>query len=129
MNKFILILNKFWFDKIDSGKKEIEYRKYNYYWFSRIEKMSMFDIIEFRHGYQKNAKKIYALVTSIEKITYRQLFKEDVVAWSHLTAETNKGSFYKICFKRVDKKRRVHFEKRIQIEPIAKMMKIICKVK
>lgn len=55
-----LVLTYKWFDKIDSGRKLIEYRKASEYWKNRIilNNKLKHNSVEFRRGYVKNAKKM-----------------------------------------------------------------------
>lgn len=71
-----LVLTKKWFDMIASGKKKEEYRDINSYYDARLALLNTlsrviissieehgpdfyfkkFDVVRFRHGYQKNAR-------------------------------------------------------------------------
>lgn len=56
---FVFNLKKEWFDKIKSGEKTHEYRKYNDYWKKRFDKYVWVERTEceFRLGYPKNTEK------------------------------------------------------------------------
>jgi len=58
-----LNLHKEFFDAIKSGEKTEEYRTYNDYWESRIEKFAKDGVflIEFKNGYSATAPKFKAL--------------------------------------------------------------------
>lgn len=53
-----LILKKKWFQMILSGEKREEYREVKPYWEKRLDNGVVYDIIEFRNGYAKNAPTI-----------------------------------------------------------------------
>ena len=56
-----LTLMKKWFDLILEGKKKVEYREIKPYWTKRLldseGNVKKFDVIEFRNGYSKDARK------------------------------------------------------------------------
>ena len=62
MKTLHLTLKKKWFDLILEGKKKIEYREIKPYWTKRLfdssGKPKRFDIIEFRNGYSRGARKM-----------------------------------------------------------------------
>ncbi len=62
MKILYLTLKKKWFDQILAGTKKIEYREIKPYWTKRLfdseGKPKHYDIIEFRNGYSKTARKI-----------------------------------------------------------------------
>jgi hypothetical protein len=57
-----LVLKKQWFDLILTGVKKEEYREYKRHWVARLVEKSgefkCFDIVRFKHGYEKNAPTI-----------------------------------------------------------------------
>ncbi|PIO07908.1 hypothetical protein COU59_02525 [Candidatus Pacearchaeota archaeon CG10_big_fil_rev_8_21_14_0_10_34_12] len=67
-----LTLHKKWFDEIKSGKKKEEYREIKPYWINRLfdnkGKPKNFDIVEFRNGYSKNARKMSVEFLGLKKI-------------------------------------------------------------
>jgi len=62
MNILHLTLMKKWFDQILTGIKRVEYREIKPYWTTRLldknGKPKQYDIIEFRNGYSKDARKM-----------------------------------------------------------------------
>jgi len=52
-----LVLNKKWFDMIDSSEKLEEYRNFNEYWKSRILGKNLTKVV-FQLGYKKNAPRM-----------------------------------------------------------------------
>jgi len=62
MKTLHLTLKKKWFDLILAGKKKVEYREIKPYWTQRLldkeDKAKKFDVIEFRNGYSKDARKM-----------------------------------------------------------------------
>ena len=58
-----LNLHKKWFDQILEGTKKIEYRDIKPYWTTRLfdknGKVKDYDVIEFRNGYSKVARKMF----------------------------------------------------------------------
>ena len=62
MKILYLTLKKKWFDQILAKTKKIEYREIKPYWTKRLfdsaGKPKKFDIIEFRNGYSKDARKM-----------------------------------------------------------------------
>ena len=59
-----LTLKKKWFDMIASGEKKEEYREPKDYWFKRLTNDTypithkLFDVVQFKNGYAKNAPTI-----------------------------------------------------------------------
>ena len=57
-----LVLKGEWYDMIDSGEKPEEYRDLKRFWETRLMIADDFDrlpeIVEFRHGYKKDARKM-----------------------------------------------------------------------
>jgi len=74
--KLILVVKKKWFDMIASGEKTEEYRECKSYWIKRFEKMRGVPKeelkVEFRLGYQKNAKGIEFNITKAHYIFDRK---------------------------------------------------------
>lgn len=69
MSKILyLTLKKQWFDLINSGIKTEEYREIKPYWIKRLENHN-YDIVEFRHGYKKDAPKMSFNIKEIIKST------------------------------------------------------------
>ena len=62
MKILYLTLKKKWFDQILAGTKKIEYRDIKPYWTKRLfnesGKPKRFEIIEFRNGYSRNARRM-----------------------------------------------------------------------
>lgn len=58
MKTLNLTLKKKWFQMILSGEKREEYREIKPYWEKRLDNGVVYDIIEFRNGYTKNAPTI-----------------------------------------------------------------------
>jgi hypothetical protein len=60
-SRLSLVVYKAYFDAIVSGEKTIEYRSASWYWIKRLidpeGKERQFDEVEFRNGYQKNARR------------------------------------------------------------------------
>jgi len=77
-----LTLKKKWFDQILAGTKKIEYREIKPYWTKRLfdkdGKPKHYDIIEFRNGYSKEARKMQVEFNEVR--TSR--LKEDVLGWN-----------------------------------------------
>ena len=48
-----LVLTGFWFDEIDSGRKNVEYREFTPYWRRRISLMSKPKVVVFHRGYSR----------------------------------------------------------------------------
>ena len=63
--KLFLILKKHWFDEILAGRKSIEYRTFNEYWFNRLAGKNFTDVI-FQCGYNKNAPRFTIPLLHIE---------------------------------------------------------------
>ena len=60
MSCLSLVVYKAYFDAIVSGQKKTEYRASSDYWIRRLLKpdgLRQFDEVEFRNGYQKNARR------------------------------------------------------------------------
>lgn len=53
-----LNLKKKYFEQILSGEKKFEYREIKKYWIKRLQKKK-YDLIEFKNGYSKDARKFY----------------------------------------------------------------------
>lgn len=69
-----LTLKKKWFDMIASGEKTEEYREMKAYWYDRL----MYDtgegfheVVEFRHGYAKDAPRMRFAIDDITETTGR----------------------------------------------------------
>ncbi len=63
-----LTLKKKWFDMIDSGEKKEEYREINQYWEDRLGEDAngkFHDVVEFRNGYQKEARRMRFIIEDI----------------------------------------------------------------
>jgi len=76
-----LILKKKWFDEILAGTKKIEYREIKPYWTKRLfddeGKPKKFDVIEFRNGYSKDARKMRVEFKGVRI----GVLKGDVMGW------------------------------------------------
>lgn len=59
-----LTIKKYWFDKILSGEKNIEYREYKKYYIEKFKKE--YDIILLQAGYSKNSPRLTAKIEKIE---------------------------------------------------------------
>lgn len=59
-----LVLKGKWFDMIASGEKKIEYRRAGYWldrvynWFNKSIRGGLVPVVEFRHGYAKDARRM-----------------------------------------------------------------------
>lgn len=59
-----LVLKRKWFDMIVSGKKKIEWRRADYWldrvsaWFQKSQRDNLVPVVEFRHGYAKDARRM-----------------------------------------------------------------------
>ena len=56
-----MTLKKRWFDEILAGTKRVEYREVKPYWTKRLFDNGVakkFDVIEFRNGYSRDARKM-----------------------------------------------------------------------
>lgn len=56
-----MTLKKRWFDEILAGTKRVEYREVKPYWTKRLfdnGKAREFDVIEFKNGYSRDARKM-----------------------------------------------------------------------
>lgn len=75
-----LTLKKKWFDMIEAGIKEEEYREVKRYWIQRLcneveyetdygnwnAVFKKFDVVEFKNGYSKDARKMIVVFKGIE---------------------------------------------------------------
>jgi hypothetical protein len=64
-----LTLKKKWFDMIASGEKKEEYREIKQYWEDRLGEDAngrFHEVVEFRHGYAKDAPRMRFMIEDIE---------------------------------------------------------------
>lgn len=59
-----LVLKRQWYDLIESGAKKIEWRRVDYWmdrvykWFRKSNSEDLVPVVEFRHGYAKDARRM-----------------------------------------------------------------------
>lgn len=59
-----LVLKRQWYDMIENGTKKIEWRRADYWlnrvaaWFHKCSRENLVPVVEFRHGYAKNARRM-----------------------------------------------------------------------
>ncbi|MBO4538660.1 MAG: hypothetical protein J5781_00170 [Clostridia bacterium] len=70
MQTLKVVVTDYWFDKIKSGKKKHEYRRFSNYWLKRLTFVSVdlsaidfrrfrpFEFIEFQRAYRKNPERM-----------------------------------------------------------------------
>ena len=65
-----LILTGYWFDEIDSGRKNVEYRELTSYWRKRISLTSKPKVVVFHRGYTRKI-----MVFAVKDIQITDRFK------------------------------------------------------
>lgn len=59
-----LVLKRHWYDMIENGTKKIEWRRADYWlnrvaaWFHKCSRENLVPVVEFRHGYAKDARRM-----------------------------------------------------------------------